>query len=147
MPKHTETSGDSKKLADSDKVTSKIRFKTCGTKWKQTWKNYGSIRTLSSSGHLSVMDGHAKRKLWRKIYQEANSKLKITEGLYSRVYAQHAPSESFMCSEHFWAEGQQDEDFSPKSTCSFCKHVVHSHDRKRSLWSSETKVECFDLNS
>lgn len=29
----------------------------------KTWRKYGTIRTLSRSGRVSVMDGHVKRKL------------------------------------------------------------------------------------
>lgn len=53
------------------------------------------MRTICRSGHLPMMDTRAKRKLQRKNYQEASSKLKITEGLYSRVCTQHAVSKRF----------------------------------------------------
>lgn len=113
------------------------------------WKDSDQMKTCRNPrpGHLSLLDGHVKRKLWREKLPRGQQQAKNNW----RTGAQSLRSVHLgkvLCSEHFRAEGQQEEeDDSQKSSRSSWKHVVHSHDRKCDLWSDETKVERFDLNS
>lgn len=64
------------------------------------WKDSDQMKTCRNPrpGHLSLLDGHVKRKLWRKNYQEANSKLKITEGLEHSLSAAFTQEKFYL----FW---------------------------------------------
>lgn len=52
-----------------------------------------------------MLDGGVQRKLWRKNYQEAKSRLKITKGREQSL-CEPALRKSFMSSELVRAEGQ-----------------------------------------